>query len=113
LPDADLPILPSTKVGALPDRYPQLEDVLIGLAPPFRKVKNPLLRKRVANVASIRHAAVTGGIPLSELINQLRAVLGQSALAPEDLPGEVSYFSDKPNWFDPANIVRSNRRARG
>jgi hypothetical protein len=79
----------------------------MALAPPFRKLKNPLLRKGVAKVASLRHASVAGGIPLGELINRLRAAVGQSPLAPEDLPGEVSYFSDKPEWFDPANIVAS------
>jgi hypothetical protein len=107
LPDADFPILPSTKVAALLDRYPQLEDVLISLAPPFKKLKNPLLRKGVAKVASLQHAAVAGGIPPGELINRLRAAVGQSALAPEDLPGAFSYFSDKPEWFDPAKIVTS------
>jgi len=34
----DFPILPSTKVAALLDRYPQLEEVLIELAPPFKKL---------------------------------------------------------------------------
>lgn len=105
--DADFPILPSTKVGALLDRYPQLEDVLIGLAPPFRKLKNPLLRKGVAKVASLHHASIAGGIPLDDLINGLRAAVGQSALPPEDLQGAVSYFSGKPEWFDPAKIVTS------
>jgi hypothetical protein len=107
LPDADFPILPSTKVGALLDKYPQLEDVLIGLAPPFRKLKNPLLRKGVSSVASLRHAAVVGGIPVGELVNKLRAAVGQSAIAPEDVPDAVSYFSGRPDWFDAAKIVAS------
>jgi len=107
LPDADFPILPSTRVGALLDRYPQLEDVLIGLAPPFRKLKNPLLRKGVARVASLQHAAVVGGMSAGELVNKLRAAVGQSAMAPEDFPGAVSYFSDQPEWFDAAKIVAS------
>jgi hypothetical protein len=113
-PDADFLILPSTKVGALLERYPELEDVLIGLAPPFRKLKNPLLRRGVAKVASLQHAAVVGGIPVVELVNKLRAAVGQSTIAPEDLPGEVSYFSDQPGWFDTAKIVTSiDERAAG
>jgi hypothetical protein len=55
--DSDFPILPSTKVATLLDRYPELENVLIELAPPFKKLKNPFLRKGVAKVASLRHAA--------------------------------------------------------
>jgi Domain of unknown function (DUF1858) len=104
---ADFPILPSTKVGALLDRYPELEEVLIGLAPPFKKLKNPLLRKGVARVASLQHAAVVGGVSVDELVNKLRAAVGQSALAREDSPGAVSYFSDRPDWFDASKIVAS------
>lgn len=89
------------------DRYPQLEDVLIGLAPPFKKLKNPLLRKGVGRVASLRHAAVVGGMPVVELVNILRAAVGQGAIPPEDFPGAVSYFSDQPEWFDAAKIVAS------
>ena len=107
MPAADFPILPSTKVGALLDRYPQLEDVLIGLAPPFKKLKNPLLRKGVAKVASLQHATVVGGMPVGELVNKLRASVGQSTVDPEDLPGAVSYFSDQPEWLDAAKIVAS------
>jgi hypothetical protein len=107
LPDADFPILPSTRVGALLDRYPQLEDVLIGLAPPFGKLKNPLLRKGVARVASLKHAAAVGGMPVRELVNKLRAVVGQDAVGPEDFADAVSWFSDQPEWFDASRIVRS------
>jgi hypothetical protein len=94
------------------DRYPQLEDVLIGLAPPFKKLKNPLLRKGVARVASLQHAAVVGGMSAGELVNRLRAAVGQSAIAPEDIApedfrGAVAYFADRPDWFDAAKIVAS------
>jgi len=107
LPDDDFPILPSTRVGALLDRYPQLEDVLIGLAPPFKKLKNPLLRKGVARVASLQHAAVVGGISAGELVNRLRAAVGQIAIAPEDFSVVSSFFGDEPDWFDAAKIVAS------
>lgn len=107
MPDADFPILPSTRVGALLDRYPQLEDVLIELAPPFRKLKNPLLRKGVAKVASLQHAAAVGGMSVRDLVNQLRAVVGQDAVGPEDFAEAASWFSEQPEWFDAAKIVTS------
>ncbi len=107
MPDADFPILPSTRVGALLDRYPQREDILIGLAPPFKKLKNPFLRKGVSRVASLQQAAVVGGMPAGELVNKLRAAVGQSALTPEDFPGVASYFADQPEWFNAAKIVAS------
>jgi len=103
--DREFPILPSTKVAALLDRYPELEDVLIGLAPPFRKLKNSFLRKGVAKVASLRHAAAVGGVPVSELVNKLRAAVGQEPVTFEDSGGTISYFSNQPEWYDATKIV--------
>ena len=105
MPDYDFPILPSTKVGALLDRYPELEDLLIGLAPPFKKLKNPFLRKGVAKVASLKHAAAVGGMPVHDLVNKLRAAVGQEAVDAEDVGESVSYFSDQPGWFAAAKVV--------
>jgi uncharacterized protein DUF1858 len=107
VPAQAFPILPSTKVGALLDRYPELEDVLIGLAPPFKKLRNPLLRKGVARVASLKHAAAVGGMPVNDLVNKLRAAVGQEAISSEDTAGSLSYFSEQPEWFDTARIVTS------
>jgi TusA-related sulfurtransferase len=105
MPHYDFPILPSTKVGALLDRYPELEDVLIGLAPPFKKLKNPFLRKGVAKVASLKHAAAVGGMPVNDLVNKLRAAVGQEAIGSENVGGSISYFSDQPEWFVAAKVV--------
>jgi len=91
--ESHLPIMPTTKVAALLDHFPQLEDVLIGMAPPFRKLKNPVLRKSVAKVASLRQAAAVGRVPVVELVNKLRAAVGQEPLAAEDLGDTVSYFA--------------------
>jgi len=68
-------ITPSVTVKSLLDAYPELEDVLINIAPPFKKLKNPLLRKSVAKVATIKHIASVGGIPLDELINKIREAI--------------------------------------
>ena len=105
--ESHLPIMPTTKVAALLDHFPQLEDVLIGMAPPFRKLKNPVLRKSVAKVASLRQAAAVGRVPVVELVNKLRAAVGQEPLAAEDLGDTVSYFAEQPDWFDRTKIVES------
>jgi len=107
MPDRDFPILASTKVAALLDHYPELEDVLIALAPPFKKLKNPFLRKGVAKVASLRQAAVVGGMPVGELINKLRAAVGQEPVASVDSGQTIAYFSSQPEWFDAAKVVAS------
>jgi hypothetical protein len=107
MPDNDFPILPSTKVAALLDRYPELEDVLIGLAPPFKKLKNPFLRKGVARVASLKQAAAVGGMPVGTLVNKLRAVVGQPPIASDNADERTAYFSSRPEWFDAAKVVDS------
>lgn len=47
-------ITPSTTVYAILDSYPELEEVLIGMAPAFKKLKNPILRNTVAKVATLK-----------------------------------------------------------
>lgn len=107
MPHENSPILPSTKIGALLDRYPELEEILIGIAPPFKKLSNPLLRKGVAKVASLEHAAAVGGLRVNDLVNKLRAAVGQEAIAPEDADTPISHFSDQPEWVAGAKLVTS------
>lgn len=104
---SDLPITPKTKVAALLEHYPELEDVLIGMAPPFKKLKNPILRRSVAKVASLQQAAAVGKIPVDEMVNELRAVVGQAPISAEAVDDVVSYFSSQPDWFDRDKVVAS------
>ena len=101
----DLLIEPSTKVAALLDHYPELEETLIGIAPPFKKLKNPILRRSVAKVASLKQAAAVGRVSLTDMINTLRAAVGQEPMATDETGGAESYFEDQPNWFDENKIV--------
>ncbi len=106
--DKNFPIEASTKVSELLDRYPQLEELLIGLAPPFKKLQNPLLRKSVAKVASLGQAAAVAGVRVNSLVNILREAVGQEQL--EGSVGAVetgSYFSERPEWFDPEKVTAS------
>ncbi len=74
----NLTITPETKISELLEAYPYLEDKLIELAPAFSKLKNPLLRKTIIKVASIRQAATVGGLHVTYLINKLRNEAGQN-----------------------------------
>jgi hypothetical protein len=65
-------ITPKTKVLQLIEAYPQLEDVLIAYVPAFKKLKNPVLRKTVAKIATLQQAASIGNVQVSDLINHLR-----------------------------------------
>jgi len=54
-----------------------LEDILIEIAPAFKKLKNPVLRETIAKIAKLQQAASIGGIQTEELINRLRKAVGQ------------------------------------
>ena len=105
--DETLQIHPSTKVAQLLDAYPELEEILIRMAPPFKKLKNPILRKSVAKVATLKQAAIAGGLDLSSMINQLREAVGQAPLdATETIPAE-DYLGTVPGWFNQSCVASS------
>jgi hypothetical protein len=101
----DVEITPSLTVHALLETYPELEEVLIGIAPPFKKLKNPFLRTSVARVATIKHISSVGGVPLDELIDKLREAVGQPKST--DSFGDQDYFGEQPDWFSPDKISLS------
>lgn len=97
-------ITPKTKVGELLDNYPQLEEVLLKLSPAFAGLKNPILRKTVAKVASLQQAAVIGNIKVDELVNKLRNLAGQEPLFSESIESEY-IVTELPSWVDKSKIV--------
>ncbi len=96
-----LPITPETKVGALLAAYPELEARLIELAPAFQKLRNPILRRTVAKVATLAQAARIAGMSARELVTALREAAGQPPLgviapdAPEPT-GETAWILELP-----------------
>ncbi|MDQ1265683.1 MAG: hypothetical protein QG635_834 [Bacteroidota bacterium] len=101
----NLIITPKTKVAELLDSYPQLEDLLIEIAPVFKKLKNPVLRRTIAKLTSLEQAAAVGGVGMDAMINKLRAAVGQDKL---DAFGQnTSYVTGMPSWFAVAKISKS------
>lgn len=94
-------ITPKTKVLQLIETYPKLEDVLISYVPAFKKLKNPILRKTVAKIASLQQAASIGNVKVGDLINHLRKEVGQDLFLDES---ENEYNYKKPKWFKERNI---------
>lgn len=93
-------ITPDTKVGALLDAYPGIEEKLIALVPAFAKLRNPILRKTVAKVATLEQAAKVGGIPLRDLMRHLSEATGEGSrgAAEERHTGDAS-------WVDSVRVV--------
>jgi hypothetical protein len=98
----NLIITPKTKVLELIETYPELEDILIEIAPAFKKLKNPVLRKTVAKIATLQQAAAIGNIKTEELINRLRKEVGQENIT-DDAGTQYNYI--KPAWFAEEKIT--------
>ena len=92
-------ISPDTKVGDLLEAIPEAEEALIEIAPKFKALKNPVLRRTVARVATLEQAARVADLPVNELVRALREALGQATghaeLAPSDAVGEAT----APDWI--------------
>ncbi|MCP4670914.1 MAG: DUF1858 domain-containing protein, partial [Desulfobacula sp.] len=89
------------KVLQLIEAYPKLEDVLIEYAPAFKKLKNPVLRKTVAKIATLQQAAAVGNVKVEDLINHLRKEVGQNLYSGTS---STEYTTQKPDWFNEALI---------
>lgn len=98
----NLIITPKTKVLELIETYPQLEDILIEIAPAFKRLKNPILRKTVAKIATLQQAASIGNVKTEDLINRLRKEVGQESILGES---GTSYIYTKPEWFAEEKII--------
>ena len=70
-------ISPDIKVADLLDAYPELENIFIEISSIFKKLKNPILRKTIAKVTSLKQAAVIGKVSINEMIKKLREAAGQ------------------------------------
>ena len=60
-----------TKIDDLLKQYPFLLDFLITLSPHFENLKNPLIRKTMGKVATLKQAADIGGLDIEGLISAL------------------------------------------
>lgn len=95
--ETNLIINPKTKVLQLIENYPQLEEVLINYVPAFSKLRNPILRRTVAKIATLQQAATIGNVKIEDLINLLRKEVGQDLVS---ISSETNYVTSKPVWFD-------------
>lgn len=99
------PITPETKVGELLEHYPELEDVLIELSPSYKALRNPVLRRTVARVATLRQVAKVGDVALGTLIGRLRTAVGQAG---GDEAGEASEAAGpRPDWAHPDAVTHT------
>lgn len=101
------------------EAYPELEAQIANIAPPFKNLKNPVLRRTVGKLATLEKVAQIGGMSVDRLVNTLRKAAGQAELSnqPEaTLTLEVPKLLDAPAWItgDPAHVINGTEMlARG
>ena len=69
-----------TKIDDLLKQYPFLLDFLITLSPHFKNLKNPLIRKTMGKVATLKQAADIGGLDIEGLISALTAEIDKQTV---------------------------------
>jgi hypothetical protein len=96
-------------VAELLESWPELEPVLIAQAPAFRRLKNPVLRRTVARVATLEQAAGVGGVPVRELVAVLRRAAGMEGdlWTTQSPGGHGGGASAAPPWLDPVRVVET------
>lgn len=94
-----------TKIAALLDAYPELEDTLLGLSPAFAKLRNPVLRRTVAKVTTVQQAAKIAGISPGVMVRELRRAAGLATGRIDKTDNDETQDDDRPEWFDEAKIA--------
>lgn len=64
-------ITAETKIGDLVKEYPFIKDYLLDLSPKFNKLKNPVIFKTMALVATLEMISKKGDIDIMELIDKI------------------------------------------
>ena len=81
----------SDRISTVLARDERLLEVLIGAAPVFDKLRNPLLRKTMAKLTTVEQAARVAGIDAVDLLERLdRGLDGQSREPPPPAPRSAS-----------------------
>ncbi len=92
-------ITPETRIHALLENYPELESFLMKLNPKYKKLKNPVLRRTVARIATLSQVAKIGGYEPLGLVNLLREELGQEPLkASRSKSQRKESNHERPDW---------------
>ncbi|WP_456431877.1 DUF1858 domain-containing protein [Nitratifractor sp.] len=100
-----------TKISELLSDYPGMKETLIAINPKFKKLNNPVLRRTLARVASVKQAAIVGGMDPLDLLNRLRESVGQPPVDAASSSAAIPNGpQEKPAWIsaEPAATLDAN-----
>lgn len=96
-------ISPLTRISELLECYPELEEVLITISPLFSNLRNPVLRRTIARVATLQHAAVIGDVSVEDMVARLRKEVGQTDESIIDT-SPVADSVAQPDWMKKVKV---------
>ncbi len=99
-------ITPDSRLGELLERWPGLEAVLLDISPHFRALENPVLRRTIAKVATLRQVSKVSGVALSILLERLRAGAGLPQAPLTDERGDEA-AGERPAWASERAATRT------
>jgi hypothetical protein len=101
-------INPQTKLGSILETHPEIGEALVGWAPGFGKLKNPVIRQTVVKGSTVEEAARLGGISIRDLVEKLREATGQGAMSViEEAKALALEGGGKPAWLDRSKIRKT------
>lgn len=111
-------ITKTSKLLDVLEAYPSLEEQIVNIAPPFKSLKNPILRRTVGSLATLEKVAQIGGMDAGKLVNTLRRHVGQVELSEDaEQPMRVNIPRDveDPAWIagEPQFVVNGTELLQG
>ena len=99
--ETKLIISPKSRLLAVIEAYPELEEVIISYVPAFKNLRNPILRRTVGKIATLQQAASVGNVSAGDFINHLRKVVGQDLMNDTE---NLEFVTTRPEWFNEMKI---------
>ncbi|NPA73518.1 MAG: DUF1858 domain-containing protein [Epsilonproteobacteria bacterium] len=98
-----------TTVAELLNDYKGMKDILISINPKFKKLNNPILRRTLAKLATVKQAAIIGGMDAYELLNKLRVAVGQEPIQIDEKE-QIIIDESRPSWAnkEPIAVLDAN-----
>jgi uncharacterized protein (DUF2249 family) len=94
-----------TKIADLLNDYMGMKAILIDINPKFKKLNNPVLRRTLGRIASVRQAAIVGAMDPMDLVDQLRKAVGQPPICEDcEIKSDDCFIptppTTQPNWIN-------------
>lgn len=100
------PIAPTWKISRVIQQYPALLDVIVGSAPAFQRLRNPVVRRVQSRLVTVEQAAAIAGIAPDAFVERLNAAAGLSAPEGGREETEPRAAEAPPPWVNTATVAQ-------